>query len=156
MNDRKLEMHTSMNVPEGVNVIQLPPRTEKQFKGVDHTRVISKGLKELFLAEQLQSSDKEILMLMIPYLQYGNFFSIPITKFAELIGKKQPNISRSIKALVAAGYLQPFTKKDRVTTYMINPYLVFKGYSHNWKKAKELWAQINLARNPNDSLLGDI
>ena len=158
MNDerRKLEINTSMNVPEGVNVIQLPPRTEKQFKGIDHTRLMSSGLKALLKDETLQPCDRETLLGIIPYLQYGNFFSLPITKLAELIGKKQPNISRSIKALVAAGYLQPFSKKDRVTTYMMNPNLVYKGYAHNWKQTKELWNQINLARNPTDSLLGNI
>ena len=156
MNGRKLEINTSMNVPEGVNVIQLPPRTEKQFKGRDHTRLMSSGLKAFLLDERLQPCDQQILLGMIPYLQYGNFFSLPITKLAELIRKKQPNISRSIKTLVAAGYLQPFSKKDRVTTYMIDPNLVYKGYAHEWKKTNELWNQINLARNPNDSLLGEI
>ena len=153
---RKLEINTSMNVPEGVNVIQLPPRTEKQIKGVDHTRLMSSGLKALLKDERLQPCDREILFRMVPYLQYGNFFSLTLTKLAELIDRRQPHVSKSIKALVAAGYLQPFSKKDRVTTYMMNPNVVYKGYAHNWKQTKELWNQINLSRNPNDSLLGDI
>jgi DNA-binding transcriptional ArsR family regulator len=155
--DRKIvEYSGKVSLPEGCNLIQLPPRSAKVFKGENYGHLFAGRLQELLADDTLQSCDRETLMAMFPYMQYGNFFSIPITKFSELIGKKQPNVSRTIKKLVEAGYLQPFSKKDRVTTYMIDPNLIYKGFPFKWPETKGLWNQINLYRNPDASLDGDI
>ncbi len=77
--------------------------------------------------KRLTLTDYRVRDYMLCKVGIGNFVHMSQREASEYLGIAQPNISASIKKLVAMGIVLEGPSKGRFRTYQINPALAFAG-----------------------------
>jgi len=78
---------------------------------------------------------RRVLLMALARVDFENYILLNQTEIAQTLGMKAPNVSESIKKLVALGVLLKGPKAGRSTTYRLNPNLGWKGKAGNHRKA---------------------
>lgn len=87
------------------------------------------------LANDLNHSETRVFLIMLAYLDYENLFSVRQSKLGEMLGMKQPLVSRSLKGLLDKGVLLEGEKDGQCKTYRLNPNYGWRGTAKNHKHA---------------------
>lgn len=78
---------------------------------------------------------RRVLFMVLARVDFENYILLNQTEIAQKLGMKAPNVSESVKKLVALGVLLKGPKAGRSTTYRLNPNFGWKGKAENHRKA---------------------
>ena len=98
-----------------------PRHTEKFFMAFQD------GLLEIAKDGDLTGADMRVLLFLFGKLDFENFLHVSQKEIGEFVGMKNPNVSRSMKKLVAKGIVLDGPKVGRVHTYRLSADLGWRG-----------------------------
>lgn len=90
---------------------------------------------DMLAASDLRGDDLRVLLALLGRLDFENLIQLEQVAIAERLGMKKPNVSRSIKRLIALGCLLEGPKIGRSRTYRLNPAYGWRGSGANHHKA---------------------
>lgn len=94
------------------------------------------SIEEQAVSGRLTATDYRVRDYLLCKVGIGNFVHFSQTEAADILGIKQPNISKSLKKLIKMGIVLEGPKTGRFRTYQINPAMVFSGSLGNGIKEK--------------------
>jgi hypothetical protein len=138
-NNRRLEqiiseeLNIGIDSPTSVNVFvkkESSPKLDRQFIFVFQDFVM--------IAASYQFKYKasyQLLIAIMGYVDYGNYFSIDISDIAELTNNSKRSVLRAINELKELNILIPVENRNdkRRNDYSINPNAIWKGKSEDRK-----------------------
>lgn len=131
--DNKIEVYYPKDT-----VVNIYPKPARHLNH-SYTRLFSEEAVNLAIDKSLSGTDFRVLLYMIGNLQYNNILNVSQEQIHQQSGITQANISRSIKKLIAKGYVQIIDRIGRQNIYMLNPSVAFKAWAYNLKLLKRSW-----------------
>lgn len=102
-------------------------------------RVFQNPLLEIALNDELTGGDIRVLLAVLSLLDYDNKFYFTISDLSSKMGKKRPNVSKSLSNLVRLNYLKRDTDQFGRRVFFVNPYYVFRTRSSRYKGLVREW-----------------
>ena len=99
------------------------------------------SLEELAKAG-LTGTQLRVLLFLMARLDWENFIAIGQKPIIEALRLKQPEVSKALKALKAAGILVEGPKVGALQTMRLNPHYGWKGRVSNLEKARRERLQV--------------
>ncbi len=106
---------------------------------------MAQGAMEMLATSDLRGEDLRVLLLLMARLDFENYINVVQLDIAKTLSMKKPNVSRSIKRLIALGVLLEGPKIGRSRTYRLNPNYGWKGSSKSHHKALRAAEKASLA-----------
>ncbi len=131
--NKKLEIY----YPED-SVVNVYPKPRKHLKN-SHARVFLQEMIALGMDKGFSGNDLRVLVAIIGNLGYDNKLNISQQELGEQLDIHQTSISRSLKKLIAKGYLQIIDTIGRQNIYQFNPHVAFRSRAKNLKELKQAW-----------------
>ena len=119
-------------------VVNIYPKPLKYLKD-SHVRCFSDEALSLATDRQFSGTDFRVLLAIIGNLGYDNKLNISQQELGEQLDIHQTSISRSLKKLIAKGYLQIIDTIGRQNIYQFNPHVAFRSRAKNLKELKQAW-----------------
>lgn len=94
------------------------------------------SIEEQAISGRLTATDYRVRDFIMCRVGIGNFVHFSQTEAAQILGIKQPNISKSLKKLIKMGIVLEGPKSGKFKTYQINPAMVFAGSLSNGIREK--------------------
>lgn len=111
----------------------------KNLTKTPHVRTINTGILQIITDPNLIYTDTKVLLFMISYMEFENIFLMSQTQIGQELGITRQSVTKSLKTLLACGYVRVLGQIGKVNIYGINPRIAFKSRSIKYEKMCKTW-----------------
>ncbi|MEL4897807.1 helix-turn-helix domain-containing protein [Crocosphaera sp. Alani8] len=127
-------------------------RNKGVYNGQGFSVLFQRGVERLISDDVLKGNDRIVLLAMVKYMTYHNYFKMSVSELAGRIGKTQQVAARSVKKLIECDYLRLIGTEKQVKIYMVDPNFAYKGNDKQWHKTLDFWEQLGIAKEIQNEL----